>query len=104
MNTTHVKIKHPTPVTIRVCGVPEPFNLPWWLGVENGAFLHEGIDLQWRDVPEGTGAMCQLLQNEVTDLAVLVTEGAVRDVLVSSGNSVVGILVDSPLRWGIYVG
>ncbi len=95
---------HPSPAVIRVCGVPEPFNLPWRLGVESGAFLLEGIDLQWRDVPEGTGAMCQLLQNGATDLAVLVTEGAVRDVLVSSGNSVVATLVDSPLRWGVHVG
>lgn len=104
MNTSHVKSGPTTPVVIRVCGVPEPFNLPWLLGVESGAFLREGIDLQWRVVPEGTGAMCQLLQAGATDLAVLVTEGAVRDVLLSSGNSIVATLVDSPLRWGVHVG
>lgn len=104
MNTSHAKAGHPTPVVIRACGVPEPFNLPWRLGVESGAFLREGIDLHWRDVPEGTGAMCELLHSGATDLAVLVTEGAVRDVLLNKGNSIVATLVDSPLRWGVHVG
>lgn len=41
--------------SLRVAGVPEHFNLPWHLADEEGAFESAGIDLQWIDVPEGTG-------------------------------------------------
>jgi hypothetical protein len=39
-------------------GVPEHFNLPWHLAIEN-RFNQQNIDLQWTDVPEGT-KMCQM--------------------------------------------
>ena len=48
-------------VTVRVCGVPEHFNLPWLMAFEEGAFDDRGIELKWTDVPEGTGKM-RLLQ------------------------------------------
>ena len=44
--------------TVRIIGVPEHFNLPWHLAMEEGAFAERGIDLIWTDVPEGTGK-CQ---------------------------------------------
>ena len=40
--------------TIKVAGVPEHFNLPWHLAIENGAFTQEDIDLQWQDYPGGS--------------------------------------------------
>ena len=64
------------PTTLRIAGVPEHFNLPFQLGLERRAFIRAGIDLKWRTVPEGTGAMCDLLLNGEIELAVLVTDGA----------------------------
>lgn len=89
--------------TLRIAGVPEHFNLPWQLGLERRAFLRAGIDVQWRTVPEGTGAMCDLLRAGEVDLAVLVTEGAVRDIVNGNPSRVVSNYVDTPLTWGVHV-
>ncbi|NNM17841.1 MAG: ABC transporter substrate-binding protein, partial [Croceitalea sp.] len=39
---------------VKIIGVPEHFNLPWHLAIEEGAFEARGIDLVWTDIPEGT--------------------------------------------------
>ena len=91
-------------VTLRVAGVPEHFNLPWYLGLERRAFVRAGVDLKWRTVAEGTGAMCQLLRAGEIDMAVLVTEGAVRDILRGNPSRIVSHFVDTPLTWGVHVG
>ena len=90
--------------TLRIAGVPEHFNLPWQLGLERRAFIRAGIDLKWRTVPEGTGAMCELLRKGELDMAVLVTEGAVRDILRGNPGRIVSQYVDTPLTWGVHVG
>lgn len=89
---------------IRVAGVPEHFNLPWHLGMERRAFVRAGIDVKWRTVPEGTGAMCKLLRDDEVDIAMLVTEGAVRDILNGNPSRIISPYVDSPLTWGVHVG
>lgn len=89
---------------IRVAGVPEHFNLPWMLALERRAFVRAGVDVQWRTVPEGTGAMCNLLRAGEVDLALLVTEGAVRDILDGAPCRIIAPFVDSPLTWGVHVG
>jgi sulfonate transport system substrate-binding protein len=55
-------------------------------------------------VLEGTGAMCELLRKGEVDMAVLVTEGAVRDILRGNPSRIVSHFVDSPLTWGVHVG
>ena len=92
------------PISLRIAGVPEHFNLPWQLGLERRAFIRAGIDLKWRTVPEGTGAMCELLRKGEVDMAVLVTEGAVRDILRGNPSRIVSHFVDTPLTWGVHVG
>lgn len=89
--------------SLRVAGVPEPYNLPWHLGREKGRFLEAGIDLHWHTVPEGTGRMCQMLRDGELDMAVLVTEGAVRDILHGGPHRIVSGFVESPLPWGVHV-
>jgi len=89
---------------IRVAGVPEHFNLPWQLGLERRAFVRAGIDVDWHTVPEGTGAMCTMLRDDEIDIALLVTEGAVRDILNGNPSRIISPYVDSPLTWGIHVG
>ncbi len=90
-------------ITLRIAGVPEPYNLPWHLAMEQGRFAEAGIDLQWHTVPEGTGRMCQMLREGHLDMAVLVTEGAVRDILNGGPHRIVSNFVESPLPWGVHV-
>lgn len=89
--------------TIKIAGVPEHFNLPWHLCIENGEFEDVGINLQWTDVPEGTGKMCQMLRDAETDIAVILTEGIVKDIVAGNPSKIVQIYVQSPLIWGIHV-
>ena len=89
--------------TIKIAGVPEHFNLPWHLAIENGDFENQNIDLQWTDVPEGTGKMCQMLRDGSTDIAVILTEGIVKDIVAGNPSKIVQVYVDSSLIWGIHV-
>jgi ABC-type nitrate/sulfonate/bicarbonate transport system substrate-binding protein len=73
------------------------------LCIEDGEFNAVGIDLQWTDVPEGTGKMCQMLRTGATDIAVLLTEGIVKDITEGNSAKIVQIYVQSPLIWGIHV-
>lgn len=86
-----------------MAGVPEHFNMPWLLGLERRAFVRAGVEVRWRTVPEGTGAMCKLLREGEVDLAMLVTEGAVRDILNGNPSRIISSYVDSPLTWGVHV-
>ncbi|WP_125720774.1 substrate-binding domain-containing protein [Flavobacterium ustbae] len=89
--------------TVKIAGVPEHFNLPWHLCIENGEFEEENIDLQWTNVPEGTGKMCQMLRDGETDLAVILTEGILKDISAGNPSKIIQIYVQSPLIWGIHV-
>ena len=89
--------------TIKIAGVPEHFNLPWHLAIENGDFLAANINLEWTDIPEGTGKMCQMLRDGSTDIAVILTEGIVKDIVAGNPSRIVQIYVETPLIWGIHV-
>ena len=90
--------------TVKIVGVPEHFNLPWHMCIDNGEFEQVGIDLQWTDIPEGTGKMCQMLRDGETDIAVILTEGIVKDIVGGNPSSIIQVYVESPLIWGIHVG
>jgi len=90
--------------TIKIAGVPEHFNLPWHLCIENGEFENAGINVEWTDVPEGTGKLCQMLRDGETDVAVILTEGIVKDIAAGNPSKIVQVYVQSPLIWGIHVG
>jgi ABC-type nitrate/sulfonate/bicarbonate transport system substrate-binding protein len=89
--------------TIKIAGVPEHFNLPWHLSIENNAFTSKNIELQWTDVPEGTGKMCEMLRSGETDIAIILTEGIVKDIIAGNPSKIVQTYVESPLIWGIHV-
>jgi ABC-type nitrate/sulfonate/bicarbonate transport system substrate-binding protein len=89
--------------SIKIAGVPEHFNFPWHLCIENGEFEDAGIDLEWTDVPEGTGKLCQMLRDGETDIAVILTEGIVKDIAAGNPSKIVQVYVQSPLIWGIHV-
>ena len=88
---------------IKIAGVPEHFNLPWNLCIDNGEFEAIGIDLLWTDIPEGTGKMCQMLRDGETDIAVILSEGIVKDITAGNPSKIVQVYVESPLIWGIHV-
>lgn len=90
-------------ITINVMGVPEHFNLPWYLAIENGKFTEAGIDLQWQDAPGGTGAMMRALESGEADLVVALTEGVVAGIAKGAEARIIQQFVSSPLRWGIHV-
>ncbi|MEM8927440.1 MAG: substrate-binding domain-containing protein [Bacteroidota bacterium] len=89
--------------TVKICGVPEHFNLPWHFAMEEGAFEARGIDLIWTDVPEGTGKMVHLLGSGEMDLAIILTEGIVKSISDGNPSRIVQSYVESPLLWGIHV-
>ncbi len=88
---------------VNIIGVPEHFNLPWHLAIEEGAFEERGIQLNWTDIPEGTGKMCELLQNQETDLAIILTEGIVKSITEGNKAKIIQEYIGSPLLWGIHV-
>jgi ABC-type nitrate/sulfonate/bicarbonate transport system substrate-binding protein len=90
-------------ITINVMGVPEHFNLPWYLAIEAGQFAEAGIDLRWQDAPGGTGAMMRALASGEADLVVALTEGVVAGIIKGTEARIVQQFVSSPLRWGIHV-
>ncbi len=88
---------------INIIGVPEHFNFPWHLAIEEGAFKSRGIDLEWTDIPEGTGKMAQMLQEGTADLAIILTEGVVKSISEGNPVKIVQEYIASPLLWGIHV-
>ncbi|PIB25774.1 substrate-binding domain-containing protein [Maribacter sp. 4G9] len=89
--------------TVKIVGVPEHFNLPWHLAIEEGAFEDRGIDLQWEDIPEGTGRMCKLLADGQTDMAIILTEGIVKSITEGNQVKIIQEFIASPLLWGVHV-
>ncbi|NKI32379.1 substrate-binding domain-containing protein [Croceivirga thetidis] len=89
--------------TIKIIGVPEHFNLPWHMAIDDGAFEDRGIDLIWEDIPEGTGRMAKMLASGETDLAIILTEGLVKSITEGNQSKILQIYVNSPLLWGIHV-
>ncbi len=88
---------------IRIGGVPEHFNLPWHLAMEEGLFKAVGIDLEWIDFPDGTGAMNRALRNKEIDLAVILTGGVIKDIANGNPSKILQLFVSSPLLWGVHV-
>ena len=89
---------------IRCGGVPEHFNYPWHVAIEQGYFAAEGIELEWTDYKGGTGAMCQDLRADIIDIATLLTEGAIADIANGNPAFIDRVYVASPLIWGIHTG
>ncbi len=88
---------------IRIAGVPEHFNQPWKILLESGSLENSGINATWSNVPEGTGKMCSMLRNSEADVAVILTEGIIRDITEGNPSKIVQVFVQTPLLWGIHV-
>src|SRR5690554_1868855 len=88
---------------IIIGGVPEHFNFPWYLALRDKKFQDRNINLRWKDFPGGTGEMARALRDKEIDMAVILTEGIVRDIIHGNPSRIVQVFVSSPLIWGIHV-
>ena len=88
---------------VNIGGVPEHFNLSWYLTLKNGEYKAQGINLRWHDYFGGTGAMCKGLRSGDIDIAVILTEGIIKDIIDGNPSKIVQTFVNTPLIWGIHV-
>ena len=88
---------------VNIGGVPEHFNLAWYLTLKNGEYKAEDINLRWHDYYGGTGAMTKALRSGEIDMAVILTEGIVKDIIEGNPSKIVQTFVETPLIWGIHV-
>ncbi len=84
-------------------GVPEHFNLPWYLTLKDKKYHDKQINLRWKDYFGGTGEMNKALRSGEIDMAVILTEGIIRDIIKGNSSKIVQVFVKSPLIWGIHV-
>lgn len=89
--------------TVKIIGVPEHFNYAWLMAIDENAFETRGINLEWTDVPEGTGKMCAMLEEGQADLAIILTEGIVKSITEGNPVKIVQEYIATPLQWGIHV-
>lgn len=91
-------------MTLRFGGVPEHFNYPWHLAIKQGfSDRHGKLSISWRDVLGGTGSMRKKLVENELDVAIMLTEGALKFISDGDALKVIGTYVKSPLLWGIHV-
>jgi len=88
---------------VRIGGVPEHFNYAWYLALKQGHFKQHDINVRWKDYFGGTGQMTQALRNNEIDMAVILTEGIIKDITEGNPSKIVQVFVESPLIWGIHV-
>ncbi|MBU3660731.1 MAG: ABC transporter substrate-binding protein [Flavobacteriales bacterium] len=87
----------------KIGGVPEHFNLPWKLAIEERKLVDLGVELHWSDMTGGTGQMIKGLQTGTLDIAVLLTEGITKSILQGLNAKIMTVYVTTPLHWGIHV-
>ncbi len=88
---------------VTIGGVPEHFNLAWYLTLKNGEYKAKDINLRWHNYDGGTGDMNKALRNGDIDMAVILTEGIIKDIIDHNPSKIVQTFVESPLIWGIHV-
>lgn len=90
-------------INLTIGGVPEHFNYPWYVTLKNKEYTKHNINLRWKDFPGGTGEMNAALRNSEIDIAIVLTEGIIKDIGEGNPSKIVQIFVKSPLVWGIHV-
>ncbi len=83
---------------ISIGGVNEHFNLPWMKLCENSS-----SKMNWKSYAGGTGVLTSALRSNEIDIAVLLTEGLLLDILKNGNLSLICFHVANPLRWAIHI-
>lgn len=89
---------------IRIGGVPEHFNLPIHLAIEDGSFSAKGVEMEWITFDGGTGQMTKALRNNEVDCCILLTEGIIKDIIAGNPAKLISTYINSPLTWGVHTG
>ena len=87
---------------VRIIGVPEHFNLPIHLAIEEKHFESRGVQVEWTTFRGGTGQMTKALRNGEVDLCILLTEGIITDIINGNPSKIISEYVTTPLTWGIH--
>ncbi len=88
--------------TIRLGGVPEHFNLPVHLAIEEKKFESRGIKVEWTTFKGGTGQMTKALRNDEVDACILLTEGIIKDIVKGNPSKIISQYITTPLNWGVH--
>lgn len=86
---------------VRLGGVAENVNLPWYLLVEANDL--SGLELEWTEYHGGTGAMVEALDTGKVDVVVALTEGIAAAIGTGHPLRFVGSHTGSGLIWGAHV-
>ena len=87
---------------IRIGGVPEHFNLPIHLAIEQKLFEQADIEIEWITYSGGTGQMTKALRANEVDVCILLTEGIIADIINGNPSKIISEYVTTPLIWGIH--
>eukprot|EP00127_Corallochytrium_limacisporum_P000071 Clim_evm10s3 gene=Clim_evmTU10s3 len=90
-------------VHLKIGGVPEHFNSPWLQTKDSQTLKDQDVSYDWTSVAGGTGAMYKALAAKELDMALLLTEGAVKFATEDPNIKIAGFYVSTPLQWGIFV-
>ncbi|KAI5950213.1 hypothetical protein KGF57_004380 [Candida theae] len=91
--------------TLRVAYIPEHFSTPLFFAQQQGYYAKHNLSIDFIKVPEGSGRLINLLNNNEVDLAIGLTEAFVADI--AKGNDKIKLLdtyVQSPLLWAVSTG
>jgi len=88
---------------IKVGGVPEHFNYPWLKCIDDNLFEKNQLKVEWIDCHGGTGEMASSLDSGEIDLAIMLTEGCIKEIESGKDFTIVQKYIESPLLWGIHV-
>lgn len=88
-------------LNLRIGGVSEHFNMPWHNFISSGK--SQRAQVTWRDCPGGTGEMITLLEENQLDMAVLLTEGIIQNILLGGKLKIINTYVSSSLEWGVHI-
>lgn len=86
---------------IRVGGVPEHFNYPFYLARDYGLYKKHNIDVDFIIQKCGTGAMISALKQQKVDIIIALTEGLIQEMVTGTKIDLIGTYVESPLCWAI---
>lgn len=89
--------------TLKIGGVPEHFNLPWHLCLASDEFEDVGLNVIWKTYKGGTGEMNKALRSGSIDVAVMLTEGIIKDIAEGNPSKIIQEYIATPLIWGIHV-
>lgn len=90
--------------TIKLGGVPEHFNLPIHLAIENGRFEANNLKVEWTTFKGGTGQMTAALRTGEVDACILLTEGIIKDMIAGNPSKIISGYINTPLTWGVHTG